>query len=309
MKSVPGLSLFLLLVTILVGGCVSSPSYPRVSLVEPLPDSAPTRASDNSDSVLRVAIAAVISPRSTAQSYTLLVNYIGQQVGRQVQMVQGRTYIEVNNFLRDGYVDLAFVCSGAYVQGHDDFGMEILAVPEVGGETWYYSNIITPARSSVRQMTDLRGRTFAFTDPLSNSGWLLPVLLLHELGETPDKFFAHTIYTYSHDNSIQAVADGLVDGAGVDSLVYSFALSQDPGLADRTRVIARLGPSAMPPVVVHPGLDTAQKTALQNVLLTMHQDESGRKALAPLFIDRFVTLEDRAYDSIRDALRQIRETS
>ena len=295
--------LVLLLLAGLVAGCGSAPEYPRVSLAEePAP---PTPTVVGGQPPLRVAIAAVISPKGTVESYAPFLDYLARRTGRPVELVQRQTYAEVNNLVRDGDVDLALVCTGAYVQGHDAFGMELLAAPQVGGETVYYSYIIVPADSPAQSLADLRGKTFAFTDPLSNSGRLMPVYLLWQMGETPESFFEQTIYTYSHDNSINAVAEGLVDGAAVDSLVYEYALSRDPGLADRVRVVARSEPSGMPPVVVPPGLDEAQKAALREVLLTMHQDEAGRAALDELLIEQFVPIEDRAYDSVREALEKV----
>lgn len=299
----------LFVVAALLSGCAAESTYPRVSLAEEGPAPAPTWNDVEASPALRVAIAAVISPRSTVQSYTPFLDYLGQRLGRPIQLVQGRTYQEVNSLLRDRAVDLALVCSGAYVQGHRDFGMEILVAPEVDGQTVYYSYVIVPAGSPAQSMADLRGKTFAFTDPMSNSGWLMPVYMLWQMRETPERFFDHTIYTYSHDNSIRAVADGLVNGAAVDSLVYTYALNQQPELADRVRVIGRSGPNAIPPVVVHPALDTLQKEVLKDVLLTMHQDEAGRAALAPLMIDRFVTIQDSAYDSVREAEAKVRGTS
>ena len=299
----------LLLLTALLTGCTSAPAYPKVSLAEGPASPASARASPSAALAppLRVAIAAVTSPKNTVRSYSPLLDYLAQRIGRQVQLVQGRTYHEVNNLVRDGNVDLALVCSGAYVQGHDDFGMELLVAPQVGGETIYYSFIIVPASSPVRSLTELRGKAFAFTDPMSNSGWLMPVYMLRQMGESAEKFFGRTIYTYSHDNSIRAVSDGLVDGAAVDSLVYEYALRQDPSLTARLRVIVRSGANAIPPVVVRPTLDPGQKSILKELFLTMHESPDGRAALAPLMIDRFVGISDSAYESVRSALREVRE--
>jgi phosphonate transport system substrate-binding protein len=75
---------------------------------------------------------------------------------------------------------------------------------------------------------------------------------VQQLGHTPDTFFARTFFTYSHDNAIYAVADGVADGAAVDSLIYEFALLRDPDLANRVRIIHQSPPFGIPPVVVGP---------------------------------------------------------
>lgn len=293
----------LVVILLLLAGCGSPTRYPRVSLAE-VPSTA-TSTPLGSQAPLRVAIAAVISPKGTIESYTPFLDYLARQTGRPVELVQRQTYAEVNNLVRDGGVELAIVCTGAYIHGHRDFDMELLVAPQVAGKTVYYSYIIVPVSSPAQSLADLRGKTFAFTDPLSNSGWLMPVHLLWQMGETPEHFFEQTIYTYSHDNSIRAVAEGLVDGASVDSLVYDYALHRDPTLADRVRIIGRSEPCGMPPVVVPPGLDAAQKAALRDILLTMHQNPDGRAALDELLIERFVPIDDRTYDSVREALKEV----
>jgi phosphonate transport system substrate-binding protein len=120
------------------------------------------------------------------------------------------------------------------------------------------------------------------------------------MGTTPERFFASTIFTYSHDNSIRAVADHLVDGAAVDSLVYEYTIARDPTYSGKTRLIGKMGPFGIPPIVVHPQIDETLKSQLRAVLLAMSDDEEGRSALSALMIDRFVIVDDSIYDSIRE---------
>lgn len=138
-----------------------------------------------------------------------------------------------------------------------------------------------------------------FPIPLSNSGHLAPVWALSQKGETPDVFFKKTIFTYSHDNSINAVANHLVDGAAVDSLVFDFMLKQNPELGNQVRIVDRLGPYGIPPVVVHPDIDPQLKATLHDVLLTMADSPEGEIALEKLNIERFVDVDPVIYDSLR----------
>ncbi len=248
---------------------------------------------------LRVAIAAVVSPQTTLEAYGPLLDYLALKLDRPVQLIQRNTYAEINELVRSGGVDLAFVCGGAYVEGQREFGMEVLVAPQVRGATTYYSYLIIPRDSPAQSLADLRGRKFAFTDPLSNSGHLALQWLLDEMDETPEHFFSSTLFTYSHDNSIRAVANHLVDGAAVDSLVYDYTIARDPTFSGRTRVIGKTGPFGIPPVVVHPDLDPGLKAQLRQVLLEMADDPSGQVALDTLMIDRFVPADDSAYASIR----------
>jgi len=214
--------------------------------------------------------------------------------------VQRDTYSEINNLVQQGDVDMAFVCTGAYTEGKRNFSMELLAVPQMYGETLYYSYIIVPADSSARSLEDLRGKEFAFTDPLSNSGKLAPTYMLAQMNETPDRFFSSYTYTYSHDRSIEAVSEKVVDGAAVDSLIWKYFDSKTPQVTAKTRIIVQSPPYGIPPVVIPPGLDPELKEKLKNVLLHMHEDEEGRRILAEVRIDRFVEADDSLFDSVRE---------
>lgn len=249
---------------------------------------------------LRIVVGGMITPREGFAYYRRLLDYIGEKIDRHVQLVDRESYAEVNELLREGKVDAAFVCGGPYVDGHDEFGLELLAAPVVYGEARYYSYIIVSRNSDIGSFEELRGKRFAFTDPMSNSGKLVPTYMLAMMNETPETFFNTYIFTQSHDKAIKAVAQGIVDGAAVDSLIWEYSNRTDPVFTSKTRIIKKSLPYGIPPVVVHPGLDKKLKEALSDVFLNAHNDEKGKKILEKMMIDRFVPINDSAYDSIRE---------
>ncbi len=297
---------FLLILALVLSACVAAPDtevagYVDLSRREPLPQ--PTGEARP----LRVAVAAVISPRGTVESYSPLLDYLSKNLGRPVELVQRRTYAEINDLVERGEVDLAFVCTSAYIAGNDKFGMELLAAPQVNGETIYHSYLIVPADSKVQSMADLKGKVFAFTDPMSLSGRMYPTYLIQQLGTTPEEFFARTFFTYSHDEAIYAVANKLADGAAVDSLIYDFVVARDPSLKDRLHIIHISPAFGIPPVVINPNLRPQVKAGLRDLLFAMDESEEGRRALESIGVDRFVPIEDSAYDSVRSLLGEIAE--
>ncbi len=286
----------LLISGLLIGACRAQQGAAiQLSALEPLP-----QRQGEGIVPLRLAVANVISPTGTLENYSALVDYLEKKLGRPVELVQRRTYAETNELIRRGEVDVAFVCTNAYVLGHDTFGMQLLVAPVVDGETTYYSLLVVPAESSARSMADLRGKVFAFTDPLSTTGRLYPTKLVEQLGETPESFFARTFYTYSHDDAMRAVAEGVADGAAVDSLVYDFAVERDPALGERLKVIHRSPPFGIPPVVVGPAVRPQVRAELEEILLRMHEDPEGLAALQALDVDRFVLIDDQSYQSVRE---------
>jgi phosphonate transport system substrate-binding protein len=280
-----------------LGGCATvAADVPFVDLTQRqvLPEAAHTEIEP-----LRMAVAAVLSPEGNIDSYAGLARYLGDYLGRPVELIQRRTYAEVNELVAAGSVDLAFVCTSAYVSGSDRGDMELLVVPEVNSERVYYSSVIIPADSTVTAIEDLRGKVFAFTDPMSHTGRVYPTYLVQQLGEDPDAFFSSSFFTYSHDKAIEAVADGVAEGAAVDSLVLDYALARDPNLQDRVKVIHRSPPFGSPPVVVPAGLAPDLRQQLKQALLDLHASSAGRAILTEIGVDKFVIGDDADYESVR----------
>jgi phosphonate transport system substrate-binding protein len=254
---------------------------------------------------LRVAVAAIISPKETFVFYRQLLDYIGGKLGREIEFVQRKTYGEINELLSRGQIDMAFICSGPYALGKEKYGIELLATPQVQNSHFYQSYLIVNKNSAFQSIEDLRGGEFAFTDPDSNSGKLVPTVWLAQLGEKPETFFRKTIYTYSHDNAILAVARGLVDGAAVDGLIWEYFHQKNPIFTSKTRIIRKSEPYGIPPIVASKSLTLQSKTAIRQELFAMHQDPQGQKILNELLIDRFINPQDEWYESIRKINRNL----
>ena len=307
-----GRRVLLMLAVILCGVVVSmsiiscNEDVPRVDMEDVVKDEGASPVNDRRPAI-RVAVAAMISPETTRDFYKDLIRLIANRMGRRAVFLQRRTYGEVNAMVAEKEVDVAFVCSGPYVQGHDEFGMEILAVPVAHGQDVYHSYIIVHRDSPFETFDDLKGKRFAFTDPHSNTGCLVPTYMLARQEETPKSFFKDTFFSGSHDNSIRAVAEGQADGAAVDSLIWEFMKNIDPSLTDRTRIIEKSPPYGIPPVVVHPELNPELKKRLKAIFLSFHDDREVKALLDRLQIDRFGEGKDTMYDTVREMRRWIKE--
>jgi len=291
-----------LLLCCLMSGCDRHPEKSAVIDMSERIHTARTPARQAADP-LRIAVAAVVSPKETAVYYDEMMRYVSRRIGRPVEIVQRKTYQEVNDLLEHRELDVAFVCSGPYVSGRKKFGMELLVAPMLYGKAFYQAYFIVPEGSPVTDLAGLRGKRFALTDPNSNTGSLVPTYVLSSMGETPESFFSSYIYTYSHDNSIRAVAKRMVDGASVDGLIWEYYHEKQPGIVKNTRIIFRSPLYGIPPVVVHPRTPAPMKDKLRRIFLDMHSDPEGKRILDGLRIERFIIPEDRSYDSVREMQR------
>ena len=294
----------LLLSLAILYGCSDRGEAKVVDLSETIPVERPGEQPPPSDA-LQVAVASMISPKETFANYRRLLHYIGNRVGKDIELIQRKTYVEINELLGKGEIDLAFTCSGPYALGKEEYHLQLLAAPQVHGSHFYHSYLIVKADSSHQSIEDLRGRVFAFTDPDSNTGKLVPTYWLMQMGERPETFFSEIMYTYSHDNSILAVSRGLVDGAAVHGLIWEYYQSKNPTFTSRTRIIKKSEPYGIPPLVTSSYLSADLRERLGDVLFSMHTDPEGQEVLKELMIDRFVLPRDEWYESIRQMKQAI----
>jgi phosphonate transport system substrate-binding protein len=248
---------------------------------------------------VRIAVGGMITPKEGVVYYRDLLRYIQDRIGKKIQYVDRESYAEINEMLETGKLEAAFVCSGPYTSGRKRFGLELLVAPQAYGATVYYSYILVAKDSAVSSFAELRGKKFAFTDHLSNTGTLVPTYMLAKMNETPEGFFKKVIFTMSHDKSIKAVAQGIVDGAAVDSLIWEYLNATNPEFTSKTRILKKSPPYAIPPVAVPRNLDPGFREKLKQAFLKAHLDSKGQAILRKMKIDKFVEIDDSAYDSVR----------
>ena len=286
------------LLTLLIGlalffSCNSNQNVKEINLQDDKTSVDSTQSS--SQQKIYVAISTMISPVETFNLYKDLIDYISSKLGVPIEFKQRKTYSEVNNLLKENKLDFAFICTGAYVQEKDELPVELLVVPVIESRPFYNAYVIVNKKSNIKTFDDLAGKSFAFTDPLSNTGYLFVVNLLKEKRTNPEKFFSKTIFTYAHDYSIQAVARNLVDGATVDGLVYNFLEHASPEKVSSTKIIMKSKNFGIPPFVVRKGMNPELKNKLKSIMLNLHNDPKGKELLSKIMIDKFIEGNDELY--------------
>ncbi|PPB82354.1 phosphonate transport system substrate-binding protein [Albidovulum inexpectatum] len=222
---------------------------------------------------------------------------LSRLMGREIELVQRRTYEEVTGLLLEGALDAAWLCGYPYLQHAS--ALELVAVPVWRGRSLYQSYLIAGADDPAAGLPDLRGALHAFSDPDSNSGYLVTVTDLRRMGERVETFFARAIFTYGHRNVVRAVANGLTRSGSVDGYVWEALAKIEPSLTERTRVIARSEWLGFPPICARAGSAGAEPVeALRKALLTMAETPEGQRALSALQLDGFEPADPSLFDGI-----------
>lgn len=232
-------------------------------------------------------ISPMTSPISTLVKFQPLADYLSRRMNKTIQLKQRKTYKEINELLKENRAHFAYVCTGGYLRGRKDFGLELLAIPVIENKKTYRAYIIVHKDSPFRTVEDLQGTLFAYTDPLSLTGHLYVKYYLRERGREAKDFFRKTFFTGSHEKSIEAVALKLADAASVDSLVFEEWEKKRNPLIKEVRIIHASYEFGMPPIVVASSFPKEEKLKLLKILLNMHKDPEGKKILQQMGIERF----------------------
>jgi phosphonate transport system substrate-binding protein len=259
---------------------------------------------------IRLAMSAAFVSESGVAVYRHIADYLSTKLGRPCEFVTGLSYGTINQMLKDGAVDAAFVCGLPYVIERDQAqpSVSLLAAPVMkdsryGNRPKYFSDLVVKKDSPIRCFADLKGKTYVYNDELSNSGYNMPRHKMVVLGETKG-YFGKVLRSGSHEESIRMVAEGEADASFVDSLVLDYDRAKGLGNAAQVRVIESLGPAGICPVVASCKINEERRQKLQDAFLTMHKDPAGRKLLDEALVDRFEPVDDTNYDDIRAMKRE-----
>ena len=278
----------------------------RIDFGQVQPGSSTAQGGENAgQKPLRIAFASVISPIETRKPYQEMVQHISKELGRPAVLVQRKTYEELNMLLAGGEADVAFVSTGAYTSYNGMIPLELLAMVQTDGTVFYQTYVVVAADSGIKDFEGLRGKDFAFTDPLSYSGRLaIDYMLMDEYGTTSENFFHRCFYTYNHDKSLWAVASHLADGAGVDSQIYDYAIKDDPALAGKIRIVHVMPATPTGPVVMRADLPQDLKDRLREIFFRMDENPQLKKSMQEAIIDKFVEPVPGAYDELKRKYQQ-----
>jgi len=236
--------------------------------------------------------------------YECAIAYVSQKLNCPLELITGSDYDELSS------ADFAFICGLPYVLRTAPRVVPppftAIAAPVLLGERYrnkpiYFSDVIVRHDSPFQSFADLRGCTWAFNEPESQSGYGITRYWLAKRGETKG-YFGEVIQAGFHQKAIRMVAAGKVHASAIDALVLAVEFQEYPELSRELRVIDTLGPSTIQPFVAAAHVAPRLKEDVQSIFAEMHHDERLAKALRERFVDRFVAVQDSDYDDIRAML-------
>jgi phosphonate transport system substrate-binding protein len=252
---------------------------------------------------LRIGLTAVILADQAA-FLARWADYLSLRLDARVTFASRDQYQAVHELLSNGQIDAAWTCGYPFVRFQSQ--LQLLAVPLYKGHPQYQSYLIRPlgGEVNVRGWADIAGKVFAYSDPLSNSGWLVAQGEFATAGVL-QKDLKRSFFAHGHRNVADAVASRLADAGSIDGYVWETMRLQGMPGAMQTEVIWKSQLHGFPPLVAASSTDPSRLEALRRSLLAMANDEAGRALLKALNLDGFIAGQPGLFDSIRQLARSV----
>jgi len=252
---------------------------------------------------------AFIHPKNPAKllgDLDVITGYLQEHIGIPVEAFVTLDHMAALEALRGGKADISFTGALPYVVAHDRFGAEVLLAEVHQGASTYRSRLFVRKDSGLATLDDLHGKTVAFADPHAESGYLYPLEILAEASlldpnTDPLGFFGEVYFAGGYQQAIQAMADGLVDVAGVSEFSDRLLPAEQ-----QTEVhwIAESQPIPSRAVIARPGLDAALQRAFKEAMLGLNAPENRHLLKHVYAPDGYVGADHQVYAPVTEMARR-----
>ncbi|HEX3411416.1 MAG TPA: phosphate/phosphite/phosphonate ABC transporter substrate-binding protein [Stellaceae bacterium] len=241
--------------------------------------------------------------------YQKVGELIGEKLGCKVEVFVATSYNAEIEAMRNGKLEIGEFGPLGYVLAHQVAKAEAVAAfgTADGKPNSYWASIVTYPESGIKTVADIKGHSFAFSDPASTSGHLMPAYGLRKAGLDPDKDI-RAIYAGSHTSSFEALYNHKVDAGELNGEQLESAKQRGHYKDGDMVFLWKSDPIPTDPFVVRgdlpPDFKKRMTVVLQNLDLSV-LDPADRKIMVGAGITRLVPQTDGAYDGIRDLVKTL----
>ncbi len=258
------------------------------------------------ESALTLALTPSRDPTALKEAGDAFARTITQISGVSVKAIVASDYAGVIEALRSRRVELAFVHPVGYVLANREAGCQILVRDIWQGKVAYTARFYVRKDRGIKRLEDLRGKTVAFVDPASSSGYIYPMVLLIKQGlvrdRDPKTFFKDALFTGTHEAALQSVLHGRVDAAASFDKAPDIHL-KDPALVAQLGFVGETAEIPEAGICARPGVPAEPLARVKRALLSIKVPEHAALLKQIYDIDGFIEASDRDYEPVRDAMK------
>lgn len=250
----------------------------------------------NKETLLRFGHISVEDPAVQLKKYKPLLDILSKETGNEVILVQTSCYSKMNRAFLDREIDIGILNAFSYIQIAAQAGLIPLARRVIGNRGTYQSYIIVRREGNIFDYSDIKDKIFAFSDPNSTTGYLLPKIMLKNNGIYPETDLKEILFIGKHDSTIYAVLNWTASAGAVASYIYD---STDIKIKEKIRILDKSDPVPLGPMVIRKDLGKELENKIKKIILSLDKSEEGKTALQCAGLSRFEQAEDSDYDILR----------
>jgi phosphonate transport system substrate-binding protein len=258
---------------------------------------------------IRIMLTPSTDAQAIIQNGEVLAKFISERTGLAIRVDVPNYYITVVEAFGTERADVAIMNTFSYLLAHSKYGASAsLTVARRYGELTYRGEFVVHVDSDIDSLPQLQGKTIAYVDPSSTSGYIYPKELLRQRNIKPrEEMFAN-----GHSQAVLKVYQGDVDAAAVfysapdtvtgEQLDARCKIApQHPDVYDKVKIIALTEPIPNDPVVFRKGLPSPIKSAIIDALLEFQKTPEGKASLMTIAsVEGFVKATDADYQAVRE---------
>ncbi len=242
-----------------------------------------------------------------------LTDYLHKETGYYYITAVLASYIAVVEAFGSDKTDIASINTFSYLMANAKYGAEArLRVVRDGNQTSYKGQFIARYDSGIDSIADINGKTLAYVDPSSTSGYILPKALLDERGIKPSE----TVFAMRHDNVVTMVYQRQVDAGATyysppDTKTGQIldararVLSQFPDVEKKVKIIGFTQDIPNDPWVFRKGIPEKMKEQIIQALLKYVKTPDGEKEMYEMYdVVGLIPTTDDDYNGLRKILEQ-----
>lgn len=240
-----------------------------------------------------------------ADSLDPLAKLLSERLLIPVKTFISTDYVGLVEAMGNGRVDIGFFGPSAMVQAMDRYGAIPITASVRYGSSTYKTQFNVLCDGPVKTFEDFRGKSIAFVDPGSSSGYQFPYVFLKNKYEIDANTDMSSVFAGSHDAAALAVYNGDVDIATSFNDVREDLEEDYPDIMDKVCVMGYTGDIPNDGQVVRKGLDSTLVKNIQQSLIEIAETEDGKKLVNDLFnVTAFAPVSSDAYDPVREVLSE-----
>ncbi|HEX9667390.1 MAG TPA: phosphate/phosphite/phosphonate ABC transporter substrate-binding protein [Thermodesulfobacteriota bacterium] len=242
------------------------------------------------------------NPEKLIGDIKIITEYLEKEMGIPVKGFVTQDHAAAVEALRNGEADISFMGGLPYVLAHDLIGANVILSEVYRGSPTYRGRIFVRRESGIKKLEDLRGKSIAFADPISESGYIYPLDIFVQAGllkptDDPQIFFGTVYFAGGYQQAIQAVANGLVDAAGSSQFAD---LLLTPNQLEKITWIAESKPIPSHLVCVRKDFDEQRKEAFKKAMLKLNLPEYKHLLRHVYSPDGYIEASHKDYESVEE---------